>query len=246
MRLLMKIKYKFGQSVKGVLILELLVIVVTINAQQVKYRMTTDIPVSYTTPDNANTSLGTLRYFDGFPDSATVQKVYDNLDFQRGVQVYLTALPASCFYASRSGNRVFGPDNETMLITESLMDSRSLMLPGNNETVYNMAWLDTKNGPLVINMPPQILGFIQDFWGRCVSDIGIMGPDKGTGGKYLLLPPGYKGNIPEGYIVLHSKTYGNFIFIRGFLVNGDPRPAVENTKRISAFICWTMQQIRPR
>lgn len=200
-------------------------------AQQKKYRMTTDIPASITTPDLVETSLGTLRFFDGYPDDATVQKVYDNLDFQRGVQAYLTALPAACFYAIRSGNRAYGPDNQTMIITESLMDARSLMLPANTETVYNMAWLNTLNSPVVIDLPPQSLGFIQDFCGRCVSDMGIFGLDKGTGGKYHLLPPGYTGDLPEGYFVLHSKTYGNFLFIRGFLVNGDPGPTVENTKK---------------
>lgn len=223
--------HRFERSLMGILILVFLMSVINTQAQQVKYRMTTDIPATFKTPDSVETSLGTLRFFDGFPDPATVQKVYDNLDFQRAVQAYLTALPAACLYALRSGNRAFGPDNETMLITEKLMDSHSLMLPGNTETVYHLSWLDTKNGPLVINLPSQNLGFILDFWGRCVSDIGLMGPDKGAGGKYLLLPPGFKNDVPEGYIGLHSKTFGNFMFIRGFLVDGDPRPAVENTKK---------------
>ena len=59
------------------------------------YEMTTDIPASITTPDSVETRLGTLRFFDGFPDEATVQKVYDNLDFQRAVQAFLAALPAA-------------------------------------------------------------------------------------------------------------------------------------------------------
>src|SRR5262252_1712024 len=57
-------------------------------------KMTTDITPSITTPDTVQTRLGTLKFFDGFPDKTTVEKVYDNLDFQRGVQAYLTALPA--------------------------------------------------------------------------------------------------------------------------------------------------------
>lgn len=76
-----------------------------------KYQMTTDIPAGILTPDSVGTRLGTLRFFDGFPDKATVQRVYDNLDFQRAVQAFLTALPAASLHAMRTGFRTFGPDN---------------------------------------------------------------------------------------------------------------------------------------
>ena len=203
----------------------------TVDAQQVRYKMTTDIPASITTPDSVKTSLGTLKFFDGFPDEATVQKVYDNLDFQRGVQAFLTSLPAAVFYATRAGIRTFGPDNQTTLISESLLDSRTLIFVPNTETIYIITWFDTKDGPLVIEMPPNVLGFINDFWSRFVTDVGNPGPDKVHGGKYLLLPPGYAGAVPEGYFVLNSRTYGNVLFCRGFIVNGDLRPAVENARR---------------
>jgi hypothetical protein len=195
-------------------------------------KMATDIPASITTPDVVETRLGTLRFFDGLPDEQTVQTVYDNLDFQRAVQAYLTALPAADLYAMRMGIRSFGPDNQTVLISESLLDSRPLFFgAGNTETVYTIVWLDTSEGPLVIEIPPHTLGMINDFWGRYVADVGTVGPDRGEGGKYLLIPPVYTGAVPNGYFVLNSRTYGNGFFIRGFLVNGDPRPAVENTKQ---------------
>ena len=196
-----------------------------------KPRMTTDIPAGIITPDTVETRLGTLRFFDGLPDEATVQTVYDNLDFQRAVQAFLTALPAAALHAVRTGIRTFGPDNQTVLISESLLDSRPLFFgAGNTETVYTIVWLDTKEGPLVIEMPPHVLGMINDFWGRYVADLGRVGPDHGAGGKYLLIPPGYTGAVPDGYFVLTSRTYGNALFIRGFIAEGDPRPAVENTK----------------
>lgn len=194
-------------------------------------KMVTAIPVSITTPDRVETRLGTLRFFDGLPDEATVQTLYDNLDFQRGVQAFLTALPAASGYGIRTGFRTFGPDNQTVLITESLLDSRTLLFVPNTETIYNLAWLDTKESPLVIEIPPNVLGFINDFWCRSVSDVGKPGPDRGEGGKYLLLPPGYTGAVPDGYFVLRSRTYGNTILFRSFSVNGDLRPAVENTKK---------------
>ena len=192
--------------------------------------MATDIPASITTPDSVETRLGTLRFFDGFPDEATVRTVYDNLDFQRGVQAYLAGLPAADICAVREGYRTIGPDNQTLFITESLMDSRTLYSVANTETVYNIGWLDTKDGPLVIEMPPKVLGFLSDFWSRWVIDVGRVGPDGGAGGKYLLLPPDHSGEIPDGYFVVRSRTYGNAILFRGFMEGGDLRPAVDNTK----------------
>ena len=193
-------------------------------------RMATEIPASITTPDSVETRLGTLRFFDGLPDEATVETVYDNLDFQRGVQAFLTALPAASLSATRTGIRSFGPDNQTMLITESLMDSHTLILTANTETVYTIGWLDTHGGPLVLEVPPHMLGFIDDFWERYVGDIGNAGPDKGKGGKYLLLPPDYVGDVPEGYFVLRSRTYGNLLGVRAFVVGGDVRAAADSVK----------------
>lgn len=208
----------------------LLAIPGTANAQAGKYKMTTGIPASITTPDVVETSLGTLRFFDGFPDDATVQKVYDNLDLQRGMQVFLTCIPPASANAFRRGIRGFGPDNQTLLISESLVDSRSLFLTGNTETIYNITWFNTQDGPVVIEMPAGVLGVIDDFWFRFVTDIGPLGPDKGNGGKFLLLPPDYTGAIPDDYIVLHSRTYGNWCFFRVFIESGDMETAVEYAK----------------
>ena len=126
-------------------------------------KMTTDIPPAITTPDSVKTRLGTLKFFEGFPNDATVEKVYDNLDFQRGVQSFLLGIPAASLYAMREGERTFGPDNQTVIIFETLMDSKSLYLTANTETVYSWVWLDTKAGPLVIEVPPGLLGVMDDF-----------------------------------------------------------------------------------
>ncbi len=177
----------------------------------VKYKMTTDIPPSITTPDSVETSLGTLRFFDGFPDAETARKVFDNLDFQRGMQVFLNALQASGMYATRAGYRTFGPDNQTVLISDSFLDSRTLYLLANTETIYLTFWANTKEGPLVIEVPPDVLGFIDDFWSRFVTDMGRAGRDKGKGGKYLLLPPGYNGEVADpptmGFIDMSGKYF---------------------------------------
>jgi hypothetical protein len=200
-------------------------------ATPTKMKMTTDIPEAITTPDSVETRLGTLKFFDGFPDDATTQKVYDNLDFMRGVEAFLNCVPGASAEGFRTGWGTQGADNnQTVIIMENLMDSKSLFLTPNTESIYNMTWLDTSKGPLVIETPPNVLGIIDDHWFKYVGDFGNAGPDKGKGGKYLLLPPGYKGEVPEGYFVLRSPTYGNLMFFRGFLENGSTKTAVNNTK----------------
>jgi hypothetical protein len=193
-----------------------------------KMKMTTDIPPSITTPDKVETRIGTLKFFDGFPDKATVEKVYDNLDFQRGVQAYLAALPAVSIEAFRRSYTKFGSVNQTVLISEQLLDSKSLFLTANTTTPYTVFYLDTKGGPLVLEIPPAVLGPMDDAWFRWVSDVGITGPDKGKGGKFLLLPPGYTGDVPEGYFVARSRTFGNLLFFRTFLKDGHPKPGVDS------------------
>ena len=196
-----------------------------------RLKMTTDIPASIMTPDSVETRLGTLRFFDGFPDDATVQTVYDNLDFERGVQAFLTGLAPATLLAERAGYRTFGPDNRTVLITESAIDSRSLYTVANAEVLYNLIWLDTRDGPLVVEIPPNALGFINDFWSRWVTDVGRPGPDRGAGGRYLLLPPGFADAVPDGYVVLRPRTYGNKLLFRTFPVDGDQRPGVEDSRQ---------------
>src|SRR6516225_9419987 len=136
-----------------------------------KPKYATDIPQSITTPNGIETRLGTLKFTDGFPDDATVEKLYDNLDFQRGVQAFLTAMPAASLSAIRKGIREFGPDNQTAIIFETLMDSRSLFLTANTESIYTWAWLNLKDGPIVVEAPPNNLGIVDDFWFRYVADL---------------------------------------------------------------------------
>ena len=113
-------------------------------------------------------------------------------------------MPAASLAAIRKAARGFGPDNQTVTIFESLMDSRSLYLTANTESIYAMAWLDLKNGPIVVESPPNTLGLVDDFWFRYVTDLGIAGPDKGKGGKFLFLPPDFTGTPPEGYHTFKS------------------------------------------
>jgi hypothetical protein len=189
-----------------------------------------EIPASILTPDRVETRLGTLEFFDGYPDSDTVECVYDHLDFLRGVRAFLDTIQIASLDAMREGLREVGCVDGTVGIFESLMDSKTLFLTANTESVYAVTWLDLKDGPVVVEGPPNVLGFVDDAWFHYVADLGNAGPDRGQGGKFLFLPPGYEGENPEGYFRFQSATYGNWLIWRGFLVDGDPKPAVASMK----------------
>jgi hypothetical protein len=139
-------------------------------------KMTTEIPSNITTPDSVETRLGTLKFFDGFPDD---KKVMDNLDFSRGVQTFLSGLPGSSLVGMRTGLHQLGANNNTVVIFEELLDSKALWLTANTDSIYFSTWLDLHDGPLVMETPPNVLGFLDDFWFNYIADFGNVGPDKG-------------------------------------------------------------------
>jgi hypothetical protein len=182
-------------------------------------------------PDKVETSIGTLEFFDGVPVGDTVDKVYDNLDLMRGLAVFLDNQGAASLHAMRMGNAGIGADaSNKITITEQLLQPESLYLTGNTSTLYALGYMDLKkDGPLVIELPPGMLGFVDDAWFRFVENLGAIGPDKGKGGKYLMLPPDYQGAVPDGYFVIRSGTYSNLLFLRGSIAKG-LEPAVANIK----------------
>jgi len=122
----------------------------------------TGMPPSLTTPDSVETSIGTLKFRDGIPDAGTASKVYDQLDLQRGVEAFLNGLRGVSIYAARQGIRDAGvKDNEGVLIFSGLMDSKSLFLTANADTVYFLSNIDLSKGPMVVETPPETLGRLQ-------------------------------------------------------------------------------------
>ena len=116
------------------------------------------------------------------------------------------------------------------------MDAETILLTANTETVYALGHLDLKtDGPTVVEAPPKMLGFAMDALQRYLVDIGPLGPDKGKGGKYLFLPPGYTGEVPEGYFVVKSPTYTVGFGLRGFKVDGKTDQAVALMKQIKVY-----------
>ncbi len=197
------------------------------------------IPEKIMTPDKVETPFAALNFVDGVPTVETTQRLYDNLDYIRGVEVFLNFIPATSMEGLRLGQAELGAKKSNQaVIFDQLLDSNPLFLTGNTDTVYCMVFLDLKtDGPTVVEIPPGTgPGTVDDAFFRFVVDMGKPGPDRGEGGKYLILPPDYKGEMPKDkkdggeYFVAKSTSYVNWVALRGFLVDGKPDAAAKMFK----------------
>jgi len=191
-----------------------------------------NIPPSLTIPDKVETRIGTLEFKDGAPTVETAGKVRDTLDFTRALNAYNNSFRGASAYALGKGFQSVGAGDNAVVIFSDLMDAKSLFLTANADTIYYMSVVNLEKGPMVIEQPPLGLGTINDMWFSWIIDIGFPGPDRGAGGKYLIVPPGYDGPLPEGgFFIAHSKTVRVLYAARAFLTKNDPKPTVENIKQ---------------
>ena len=195
----------------------------------------TGVPSSVTTAEKMETRIGTLEFPNGQPSRETLEKVYDNLDFIHAFRAFSDTLQGVSIHAVRKGIASVGAKDNEVIVFSELMDASSLFLTANADTLYIIGSLDLSNGPMVIEVPPQVLGTVQDAWFRWVIDMGMPGPDRGEGGKYLIVPPGYEGTLPQGqFNIAHSRTLHGVWFARAFLENGnDPKPVVARIKQFT-------------
>jgi hypothetical protein len=209
---------------------------------------TQKIPGHIMTPNKVSTRIGDLNFYDGIPTQSTLEKVYDNLDFIRGVDVFLNFIPATSVEGIRLGMKSVGVDESNeVLVFDDLMDSNPLFLTGNTDTVYACAMLDLeRDGATVVEIPPGAgPGTVNDAFFRFVVDMGAPGPDAKKGGTYIVLPPDYKGDLKptlngmqhrgkdtratvmvggkeRKVWIAQSRSYNNWLILRGFLKDGKP------------------------
>ncbi|MEN8692111.1 MAG: DUF1254 domain-containing protein, partial [Desulfobacterales bacterium] len=170
---------------------------------------------SISTPDKVKTSIGTLKFRDGAPLPETADKVYNYLDTTRAMDTFLKGQPACSVVALIKGAHSLGAvEANEIIIFDKLMDSTPLFLTGNTSTLYVLPDLDLKrDGPTIVEVPDGLLGAANDSYFRYINDLM-------KAGKYLYLPPGYKGKVPKGYTVLKPKSYRVWIFLRASIANG--------------------------
>ncbi len=189
---------------------------------------------SVATPDQLETRLGTLELVDGVPTRETAETVYDHLDFTHALNAYLNGFPGASTQAIRKGFHEAGVEDNAVLIFSELMGSESLFLTANADTVYFISFIDLSSGPMVVETPPLALALFDDMWFQWIVDFGLPGYDRGEGGRFLLVPPGYEGSLPDsGLNVRHSRTMRAILLGRSFINENpgqDPAPTAELIK----------------
>jgi hypothetical protein len=161
---------------------------------------------------------------------------------RRAVEAVIWGMPAvntDLMYQAMLG---LGGRPNQIVYWSGLLDWRNQTLPPNPDVIYFMAFFNTKDGPVVVEIPPAgdgvINGSIMDPWQAALEDVGPAGVDKGAGGKYLITPPSYQAGVPDGYIVLPSSNYLGYALLRSILKSGsdaDVKGAVAYGKRIRLY-----------
>jgi hypothetical protein len=176
------------------------------------------------------------------------EQLHDELFYQRAVHAYITMLPALNTIGMRDGSEaIFGKGYNVLPIWKDRMDSRTWVPTPNGDVIYSMNYLDLKEtGPLVVAAPRDVIGMFTDFFQRTITDVGLIGPDRARGGLYLLLPPDYDGEIPQGYFTFKSKTYNVLLFFRTVMAKGnnapDPKPAVALAVQTRIYPLWVSEK----
>ncbi len=211
------------------------VLVVLAATGSARAQTSTGVPAELTTPDKVESRIGTLDFNDGAPSRATLDKVYDNLDFTHAFRAFTDTMQGVSIHALRKGLQSVGVKDNEVIVFSNLMDAKSLFLTANADTVYAIGILDLTKGPMVLEVPPKFLGAIDDQWFRWIIDLGAPGGDRGLGGKYLILPPDYDGPEPSGeFFVARARTSHVAWFGRSFLENrSDPKPAADAIRKFT-------------
>ena len=163
---------------------------------------------------------------------------------RRAVEAAIWGMPAVNFDLMYQAALKAGAKDNQIVLWSRLPDWKNQTLTPNPDVIYLMPFFDTKDaGPMVMEIPPSgpdgsITGSIDDGWQTALEDVGPAGVDKGNGGKYLILPPGYKDKAPEGYITLLSPTYRSYALLRSNLASGsasDVAKAAAYGKRVKVY-----------
>jgi hypothetical protein len=143
---------------------------------------------------------------------ASVKDLDYQVKYQRAFEAVLWSIPAVSVYGWFRGAKALGAGNNTLLAWSGPAKPNTELMTANNVTPYLFSQTDLSKGPVVVDVPAatdkaSFYGQIVDHWQISIADVGPSGIDKGKGGKLLLTPPGYTGNVPTGYIEVKSPSY---------------------------------------
>lgn len=164
---------------------------------------------------------------DGYPELDPA-RVYRQMDLENLIRAYNDLHPEAAFMALYNSYFAEGSTEQRIGIMETSVDSRQIVLTANSETIYAVHPVNLKKqgGAVVVDVPAGMLGMANAPGWINITDIGVLGPDKGNGGKYLFLAPDYEGKVPEGYLAFRSPANTIVWLLRGFVEDGDTQATV--------------------
>ncbi|UQZ90478.1 DUF1254 domain-containing protein [Deltaproteobacteria bacterium Smac51] len=197
-------------------------------------------------------SLIDIPFVKGYPSMKDIDRLKGEIALHRAVQAYIWALPALNLTAMKEAKeKQFGAGYNVMIVWKERLNAKTLITTPNMDMIYGMTFFDLhRDGPMVVEVPPGIQGIIDDSYQRppCSAkqidgktwcgDVGLPGPDKGEGAKYLVIPPDYEGDIPDGYLVYRSRTYGVMLLWRAFYQ--DPKQLEKPVKTIEQTVIYPL------
>jgi hypothetical protein len=204
-------------------------------------------------------ALANSAMFENRPTPETSKLLKDELLFQRATQTYLWALPLINTLGMKFGSeKVFGAGYNILPVWKKRLDAKTLVTTPNSDVIYAMSYLDLgKDGPMVFEAAPGLQGILLDFWQRPIpgptidghaffGDVGLPGPDGGKGGKFVILPPGYTGPVPDGHFVYRAGTNNVFLFLRSFYQDpNNLKPAVDVMEATKIYPLGGQANVKP-
>lgn len=185
----------------------------------------------------SDADVADFEFIGGYPSAATIQKAYDEADLNRAIMAYRFFYPAVSMAGIWKGNLKAGAiPNKVFAILDGT--PQQLVLTPNSDTRYAGLLIDLREtGPMVVEVPAgPIMAVVNDLNQLYVMDIGLPGPDKGKGGKHVILPPGYEGVIPSGHHTGTSTTYRVLLMLRALPLNeGGPDAAEALMKSVKVY-----------
>src|SRR5262245_34258552 len=191
-----------------------------------------------------DTRIGKLELQAGYPSKATAEKLFDEMDFQRATQAFIWALPAVGFHGLHLAHKnTFGAKDGEVVLYQTLKDKTGMLTP-NLTTLYLMSFFNlAETGPMVVEVPAgATAGGFLDIWQRPFTDTGQTGPDRGGGGKYLIVPPNSDITEMRGYIVARSPS--NQVWFAARALDRDPALA-EKIARSHKVYSWNQRSSPP-
>ncbi|WP_434763667.1 DUF1254 domain-containing protein [Vibrio fortis] len=195
-------------------------------------KFSADIPNNVITPDSVESKyLGELNYTSGAPTQETYQKARDFVDTATATRVFLSGLQVASMQAMLAGHESINMiPNQTVGISEGMLNARSVWLTPNTTTPYVTGEVDVKNGPVVVEISTPVLGLLDNAAFNFAGKIGVTHPDdQGKGGKYFIYHDSYEGEIPNGYIPIETEGYQHWLLLR---IVGEKSEAPQNIAKL--------------